>query len=399
MQIASLPQQTVQGQDAALFDYAKRIARKPEGRVAVLLHLSQLTPDNRREDRLAVAIGHFGQLVQDFEGQRFHLAGGDIVFACKGARLQSIEEAVTRLRYLFADDPLTRGDGFGTWYVMEQDHAAFLEMAYRRKELDVARRRLSQDAHDQAGETEGRPLTPFQLAQLEDALANTDLSAIVRNQAVCAIAPGEAPQIAFHEIYVSLEDLARTLLPGVSIAADPWLFHHLSRTLDRRVLVQVSHDNARSDRPFSINLTVGTTLSPAFRRFDEVIAESLRGRLVIELQAIDVLADMSAYLFAREYLRERRFKICIDGVTHLTLPFIDRGRLAADLLKLQWHPDMAAGLPDGAADDLAERVRAAGTAGVIMCRCDGPEALDFGYRLGVSVYQGRHIDALLARRD
>jgi EAL domain-containing protein (putative c-di-GMP-specific phosphodiesterase class I) len=197
-------------------------------------------------------------------------------------------------------------------------------------------------------------------------------------------------------MFVSIDDLGQTLMPGVSIAADPWLFQRLTRTLDGRVLRQVTHDYAKTERAFSLNLNVATVLSPDFRRFEQTIGLGVRGRLIVEFQHIDVFSDMPAYLFAREYLREVGFKICIDGLNHLTLPFIDREKLGLDLLKMHWSDDLLAGMGPDSITALEQSVRNAGVARIIMCRCESERALKIGHNMGISLFQGRHIDSLLA---
>jgi EAL domain-containing protein (putative c-di-GMP-specific phosphodiesterase class I) len=184
----------------------------------------------------------------------------------------------------------------------------------------------------------------------------------------------------------------------VSIASDPWLFQHLTRTLDRRVLRQVVHDHAKTTMAFSLNLNVATVLSADFRRFEQTIGQGVRGRLIVEFQQIDIFSDMAAYLFAREYLRELGFKVCIDGLNHLTLPFVDRGKLGLDLLKMHWSDDLLGSMGQDAAATLESAVRAAGVGRIIMCRCESANALQMGHNMGISLFQGRHIDALLTPR-
>ncbi|MEE8271517.1 MAG: hypothetical protein V3R98_07275 [Alphaproteobacteria bacterium] len=394
----------VHSQEYALLDHAQRIERRLAGRLAVHIHLSSLQSHNRREHHIRVALTHFEELVKPLEGQIFQLMNNDIVFSCKGAKIENVDEAVLKLRYLFSEDPLTRysddqtDGGFCTWYVMEHDYPKFLEKARRFQEMSDAHRQESRRLNQvtkRNGPQYERPLTPDQLGKLVDALENADLSALVRNQAICAIAADEPPQAIFHEMYVSIGDLEQTLLPGVSITADPWLFRYLTLTLDKRMLAQMLRDHANSDRAFSLNLNVATVLSPEFQRFDQGIGLGVRGRLVVELQKVDIFADMGAYRFAREYLRERGYRVCLDGLTYLTLPFVDRERLGIDLMKMYWSDELLSGLKPDSLDDLEAHIRTAGIARVIMCHCESREAYELGSRLGISLFQGRYIDHLL----
>ncbi len=63
--------------------------------------------------------------------------------------------------------------------------------------------------------------------------------------------------------------------------------------------------------------------------------------MIIELQLIDIYAELGAYLFIREFVRERGYLVCIDGLHYLHLPLIDRKRLGADLVKVIWTPGSA----------------------------------------------------------
>jgi len=93
-------------------------------------------------------------------------------------------------------------------------------------------------------------------------------------------------------------------------------------------------------------------------------------------------------------VRERGYRLCLDGVSALTLPFIDRERLGLDLVKVFWSPDLADPAHGAEVRSAVERV---GKARVILARCDTEEAVRFGRECGVNLFQGRYIDRLLAQ--
>lgn len=89
-----------------------------------------------------------------------------------------------------------------------------------------------------------RELTPAMLAKVQKALSMTDFSSLIRRQSVCAVIGKSPPQMLFDEVFVSIADLRDMLLPDVDLTANPWLFQHLTETLDKRVLVSISrHDD------------------------------------------------------------------------------------------------------------------------------------------------------------
>jgi len=396
-------------QESALLDYAERLSKHRDNRLALHIHLSRLQPHNRRDHHIRVAISTFEELVRQFEGAIFHLINHDVVFVCKGARFEDIDQAVLKLRYLFSEDPLTRyaddhtDGGFCTWYALETDYERFVGMARRFHELSEAHSRESKRRSEAFAQSpppiRNRPaMTARDLADALRQIGNADLSSMVRNQPVCAIGrDGEVTPI-FHEMYVSIGELEQALMPGTSMTGNLWLFQHLTQSLDRRMLNQVLRDYANTERPFSLNLNVSTVLSDDFQRFDQGIGLGVRGRLVVEFQKVDLFSDMGAYIFARDFLRERGYRICLDGLTYLVLPYIDRERLGMDLMKIYWSDELATGTRPEMLDELRGCIREAGQARIIMTRCDSAEAIETGQKLGVSLFQGHHVDALLARQ-
>ena len=391
-------------QEHALLDFAQRLDRHREGRIAVHIHLSRLQSHNRREHHVRIAVDTFEELVKQFDGRIFVLANQDIIFICKGVRVEDLDKAVLKLRYLFSEDPLTRFSdassegGFCTWYRLEEDYKRFLALATRIHELHEAHQRDSASLSASSAEARRkprRPLTPRILTKVVELLENADLSSLVRNQSICAFVADQQMQPVFDEKYVSIGDLERLILPDFSMIEDPWLFKYLTQTLDKRMLSQIQREIQGSDRAFSVNLNVSTVLSPDFQKFDQNIGVGVRGRLVIELQKVDIFADMGAYLFARDYLRERGYKICLDGLTYLTLPYIDRERLGLDLMKLAWSSELVDGLRPETLSELENHIRQAGRARIILNRCDSEAGIEFGRRMGISLFQGRHVDQLL----
>ena len=156
-----------------------------------------------------------------------------------------------------------------------------------------------------------------------------------------------------------------------------------------RVLAYLTHlDSSALPQAFSLNLNVSTLISPQFLDFDETLSKRTRSGVVIELQLIDIYSDLGNYLFARDFLRERGYKFCLDGMSHLSLPLVTRGDLGVDLVKLFWGADMAEQLNGPHGEALREAVRKMGSERLILAHCDSEQALEFGLSLGITLYQG-----------
>ena len=385
-----------------LLDYTQRVARYPGGRRAVIIHLSQLRPDNRRPHHIRIAVNTFESLVKQFDGQIFVLDSADIVFICKDASIAALDEAITRLRYLFGEDPLaaeideTGPDRFATLYDLERDNAEFVALVETTHDQAVKRRKRLASIAGTAAEEEPQPMDAAGLAELAATIERADLSSMTRRQAIAAIMGEETPKAVFREIYFSIPALRAAVMPERDIASDRWLFQHLTQLLDRRMLVFLRQSgNQEIAGSLSLNLNLSTLLSKDFLDFDQWLRARSRGSLIIELQKVDIFADLGAFVFARDFLKERGYRLCLDGISALALPFIDRARLGLDLVKLHWTPDIADPVSTERLAGFREAIERTGTSRIILAHCDREDAVTFGRALGLRLFQGRHIDRLL----
>jgi hypothetical protein len=396
-------------QENLLLDYVYRLEKHKGGRKAVQVHLSRLKPFNRRDHHVRVAANSFEAMVKAVKGQLFILKSCDLIFIFKREATPDVETAVQRVRFLFSDDPLLAeealtGDRFATWFDAENQFDEILNLAQSlidkemRRQSEV-RAKMDTRAALKARQELGEPLTPEILNRVEAALTRADLSNLVRRQFACILGPKGAPEPTFSELFISIKDMRETMLPGVNLTSNRWLFQHLTYSLDRRMLAMLAKtDHITISGDISFNLNVSTLLSQEFLAFDDAVPASRRGHMVVELENLDIFSDLEAYTFAREFVQERGYRICVDGLTHQTFALVDRKRLGADLIKLIWHSDMVDGGKE-IESDLRSLVRRAGENRVVLCRCDDREAVDFGRSIGIDLFQGRHIEHLIAEEN
>jgi EAL domain-containing protein (putative c-di-GMP-specific phosphodiesterase class I) len=388
--------------ESLLLDYAHRIARFSQGRRAIVIHLSRLRPDNRRVPHLRIAANTFESLVKQFDGQIFLLQNADMVFVCKSASIRVIDEAITRLRYLFGDDPLAAEieedglDRFATWYDLERDYKEFLAFVEAvHAEQEKLRKRLAQIAGPMVYE-ELQPMDPAALVELIAAIERADLSNVMRRQAICTLADDEPPKPVFRELYISIPDLRDAIMPHRDITADRWLFQYLTQVLDKRLLSLLrKNDDQAIAHSFSLNLNLSTVLSQEFLQFDQTLRATARGSIVIELEKIDVFGDLGAYIFARDFLQQRGYRVCLDDVSAVALLLLDRDELGLDLIKMFWTEELGATADSEQHAALGAAIERNGPARIILARCDSEEAVSFGRSMGFRLFQGRYIDRLV----
>ncbi|HEX9449726.1 MAG TPA: hypothetical protein VF920_17190, partial [Dongiaceae bacterium] len=181
--------------------------------------------------------------------------------------------------------------------------------------------------------------------------------------------------------------------------SNKWLFQHLTSLFDQRMLALLTDRQYRGTlRNASMNLTLKTILTQEFLDFDTETNVKDRGSLAIELPYVEVMGEPGEFLFVQKLLHGLGYKIMLDGVRHEALPMIDRELLGIDMVKVVWEQ----GLEDHADGAWGEKMRAAiqriGRERVCFCRVDVSEAIEIGRKLGVSLFQGRLIDAMLQER-
>jgi hypothetical protein len=171
-----------------------------------------------------------------------------------------------------------------------------------------------------------------------------------------------------------------------------WLFQHLSQVLDLRVL-SVLQDVGFRKMPssFSVNLNMATVQTPVFQQFEA----SIRGRagLVVEFQLLDIFNDLDGFFRTRDLLRSRGHRSVLDGMSPVTLQFMDAELYDTDYVKVAWSNDML--------DDIktAELLAALGPVGfdrVILSRCDSETSVSWGLAQGIRMFQGRFLDSMIA---
>ncbi len=229
------------------------------------------------------------------------------------------------------------------------------------------------------------PLDAAALATMERELAAADMTRFARRTPVHRL-DGSQVQLAWEKRYLSIPELADTLAPGRDIRADAWLFRRLTRVLDSRMLALLAAPfELHRAGPFSLGLNVGSILGPEFLRFDAALPSRLRGRIVLEVQPADVLADPAAFAFARGFAHARGYRLLLRGVTAASLPLLCLPPMALDYVQLRWSPELMR---------IAPATLQAGTAEWVLGRADDDDALRWGRDQGFSLFGGRALAAM-----
>jgi EAL domain-containing protein (putative c-di-GMP-specific phosphodiesterase class I) len=395
--------------ERTLGEYLDGLESDPGGRLAVHLRLSHLLPYNRGDRGIKAATACFTDLVDGLRAELFVLRNNDVLLFFLPDAEGLMRSAVHRLRMRFADDPLIKSDAGNGGFIAWLDTTT--ELGRIRHMMDslaaapaAASPQPGGSSHGAADAPRSRqkrqtPLTLEWLAKLETALAQADVASMLRQHWVCRWPEGGSPERRFPELSVCLMDLATRVLPDVDLRSNPWLFQHLTETFDRRMLAMLVRPG-RSSLPaqIAINLNVSTVLSEDFIAFDDKLPTALRGKVVVELRATDIFADIEAYHFGRRYVQGRGYRVSIDGITYRSIQLLEGTALKADFIKLDFTGEM---FDDGAAvcETLSKVVQRHGPEVLILAMVETGQALMLGHKAGILNFQGNYVDhALLAEQ-
>ncbi|MBC7953403.1 MAG: hypothetical protein H7Z12_16480 [Rhodospirillaceae bacterium] len=385
------PQEIVTS-ESLLYDAVERVGRIREGRLALHLHLSQLLPQNREDAKIRIAARMFESMGDVFRGQMFLLTNSDIVLICKDARLADLDAIVYKLRALFSKDPLTYAesadgeDRFCTYYDLESEYDPFFVVCGQL--VESAKKRIA----DARTAPSIQPLDARNLNKVIEAIGSSDIAGVVRRQPCVRFSDKMIAEVAFQEFFMSIADLQKVLAPDVNILSNRWLFQHLSQVLDLRVL-SVLQDAGFRELPaaFSVNLNMSTVNTQVFKQFEA----SIKGRsgLVVEFQLMDIFNNLDGFLQARDLLRAHGHKSVLDGMSPVTLQFLDAELYDTDFVKVNWSPDMA---DEVVTQDLHNALGPVGFERVILARCDTETSIAWGLNQGIRHFQGRFLDSMVA---
>lgn len=321
------------------------------------------------------------------ERARMHdLPKGRVAVSWRGAAPEPLQQSLDALEHVLGDGfrigPAARQSLIRV-FDLPRDGPALLAAIGFVEAADAAPRRLKAAA----AAVLPPPLVPLDaaaLAAMERQLAAADMARFARRKPIYRL-DGSHVRIAWDKRYLSISEITATLAPGRSAQADAWLFRRLTRVLDRRMLALLSAPHElRGAGPFSLDLNVGSILSPEFLRFDSILPGALRGRVVLDMQPADVLADPAAFAFARGFAHARGYRLLLRGVTATLLPVLCIPRMELDLVQLCWSPELS---------KVSPAMLEAGSAEWMLSQTDDLEALQWGRDRGITLFQGRALAA------
>ncbi len=401
--------------EVLLRDYLKKISVGYQDFYCVHICASQFTEDNKKDHKIKRIEDSLKFLAQQNKCRYFHVFNEDFFIFFQEKNKDEVNAALLKIKFYFSDDENIKSNKISlfTFYDISQDlhelnnlvqntfnHVESLpdtgkthDMFYTRTETkNISPTLFKEEAKNKLK----RKLTPATLSRIENSLKQVDFSSIIRRQSICAIYGKSFPQPLFDEVFVSIVDLQETLMPDIDITSSPWLFKHLTEVLDKGVLLSIGkHDYGSLKLEFSVNLNTATIISSEFGRFDDKINPSVKSTIVLELNPSDIFNDLHTYILARSFAKNKGYKLCLDNMSIDLMKYIDKDRLGIDMIKLFWSPKFMDEVTNNK-KEVISLIRKFGEDKVVLARVDDPIAVDIGQSVGISLFQGRHINTVLS---
>jgi len=231
------------------------------------------------------------------------------------------------------------------------------------------------------------------LASAERGLAAADLSIFIRRQKVRWLEPGgEETKIFWEDRRANFEEICERLLPGCDISLTPAFAQRLLKSIDRRQLSDIARpDERRSLRPVSLPLCLESLFSPEFLRLDAILPKNQRQKIIIALNAKDVLAEPDLFLLARNFLQTRGFRTMLDAGSPFIASALSSQRGGFNYLRLIWSDDFPS--PDSPAIRLLRSKLPNVAEHIVLAGADRAAAIAWGWEVGIRMFQGRLIEA------
>ncbi|MEP0340112.1 MAG: hypothetical protein ABJ388_05575 [Alphaproteobacteria bacterium] len=213
----------------------------------------------------------------------------------------------------------------------------------------------------------------------------------VQGQSITLIAEGKRPTVIAREYYMRMDLLGSDALKNVSIHESDPLFPQLTLTLDQLMLGMHRHYNPEGGK-CALNLTLESVGGPTYQKFLAANGAAKLSNVIVELRLADVMRDLRKYEAAQTAVRGQGGTIAVDIIDPASLAVLNLAGFNANIAKISWR--------ESGMETLARNrsvIKQAQDAGciVVLCRVDSELGLRVGREVGITAFQGLHIEDML----
>lgn len=367
-----------------LLETLERITKNRNEYKILYVNISKLKPKNRHPKFVKIITRLFDDLVSIANSTMFVLDNGDFAILGKNITDKIINDAVEKLRRGLITDPI--------W--TSRSSSEFTNI-YQPEEFDDFYKRIKAMINEDArvnDEIFRNPIDAGQIDAVKEHLDMVNLVDVVKHQGVIRLENSSNYRRLFDEYFVAVKDLSRNFDEKVDLVGNKWLFLYLTQTLDKKTMASfVVSDVKNRTGKISLNLNLSTINTSDFMNFEQYI-KGQNQSIIVEVQPIDILNNMSAFIDTREKLHKLGHEVLLDATSLEMLQSLNIKSLGFDYVKLFWHDLMEEYNPQS--EEIKSLFDEIGVNKIILAKCLGENALRWGIKNGIRAFQGPYIDML-----
>lgn len=366
----------------------------------VIVSLSSALPQNKRsDDMMAQCFNGVAGIGVRRGGKVFDLVGGDFAILLRISESAMIgvvrDLKVELLRTMEKFHPGSFGtidqSRLVTSYEFSMHYRSAADRVAKYAELAMKEEAAAGNA-DAAAPDKLRPLTRADIQRVMQAYEKFGpekfLRTFARRQDVCMCMPDGEPTPILTEHFISMDLLRKPLFVDVEMRGSGRLFSEFTLVLDQILLRSFDKMELTDDR-HSINLNVESIFTQAFDTFLKATPSAIMERLVFEFKQANIVANYDEFQVGKQLISEAGGQIAVDQIFPQTIGLVDLSFLGATMAKIHWR--------NGAEEMFVERakyVKRMIEDGVmpIMIRVDDARAMEIGQEMGITLFQGFHLD-------
>ena len=360
---------------------------------AVYIAMSLLSEENRGYRQLEIVSKLLHPLLQDSQSRLFVLSNHDFLLITAETSLQAIDNVLYQIRSLFADDDV----------LQLQDTSLFQKIFFLDKEMDVLKQIISNhipsdiaeeeqnspSQEQQSIETDApRPLMPADIDDVLDKIDRIDLADFMHRQSILKIPSFGHNKIFAHEYYTSILSLQQAICPDIDLDIEKTLFHLICEKLDNRLIATLPNLNLIA---YPQTLHLNLNLSSVNSDFFDTFVQSLPCSLTVEFQIADILANLPLFFQKEKELHAKGIQIAIDAIGPNEWRFSNIFNFQVDFIKLFWTQEWT----NLNIDDIKKAIASHPNTQIILSRCGSEDAMIWGKKVGISLFQGYIVDVIL----
>ena len=407
------------GAERLLWEASERALRQPRGLVALVLHLSRLTPPAPRSYHSRIARVLMVDSAARFDGQVFAMRNQDLVLLCRTGTMPCQVGSASPGSHMPwaknkdpASDPKSLPGLLGKLFSADADPAKLTSLWHLDGDAPLLLGYLSERANGPAfAEGLDKPTDAvLSVGALQGILAKAPLGDLIQRRIGMSLDPDRGKCLAdrllpaFHELELSLEAL--NLGPLVSCAtADPFLLCHLASGIDQKLVKLLADDlnesggltraSIQAQVPVHLNLDLATILSPDFKHLsDQAAAKGVR--LGASISLMQACTDLDLVEHARRILTLMGAELILSDVDPIALAIARPAVLRPDIIKVIWSPTLLTSADYKNTGRSTSPFDGMTITRIVLQNTDSQQALAWGQSRGITRFQGAFIDQIQA---